>query len=74
MKRREFLPSSILDIFVYFLRKSSDEILEHHVGDLKLQLDHRDDIIAKLQIELKLLKTDYDRLLSQVNAYVPSIS
>ena len=45
-------------MFLFYYRRSSEEILEEHIKDLKQQLSQRDDIIDQLREDIHRLKLD----------------
>ena len=53
-----------------FYRKSTEEILENHVRDLKLQLSKREEIIDKLRDDMKKLEREKDAVEQRVGGMI----
>ena len=47
--------------------KSSDNIMQDHIDELKVQLEHRDNIIAKLQDQLRGISQDQRTSVDEVS-------
>ena len=51
---------------MYFPRRSSEEILEDHIRDLKQQVSQRDSLVDRLRADILRLKEDHKNSLDEV--------